>query len=189
MRRFGGQSVADIMDRFGLEEDVPIEHGIVSKAIENAQVRVEGYNFDIRKHVLEYDDVVNKQREIIYNQRRQILSEPTMRPTIMGMIEDELRRLVTLFTSAQENERSQALERSDWDLESLAARCTRFCPFRRARTLRPGAVSLQMIWQITWLPWLRPPTMCAKSRWAKPIRAGWNVSSCCESSTTAGFGT
>ena len=75
-----------------MEEDMPIEHGLVSKAIENAQVRVEGYNFDIRKHVLEYDDVVNKQREVIYNQRRQILSEPTMRPTIMGMVEDELRR-------------------------------------------------------------------------------------------------
>ena len=53
-------------------------------------MRVEGYNFDIRKHVLEYDDVVNKQREVIYNQRRQILSEPTMRPTIMGMVEDEM---------------------------------------------------------------------------------------------------
>ena len=84
MRRFGGQSVAGIMDRLGLDEDVPIEHGMVSKAIESAQVRVEGYNFDIRKHVLEYDDVVNKQREIIYNQRRQILSEPTMRPDHHG---------------------------------------------------------------------------------------------------------
>ena len=128
MRRFGGQSVANIMDRFGLEEDVPIEHNIVSKALENAQVRVEGYNFDIRKHVLEYDDVVNKQREIIYSQRRQILSEPTMRPTIMGMIEDELRKLVMLFTSDNENERSQALERSEWDLESLAVEVQKILP-------------------------------------------------------------
>ncbi len=128
MRRFGGQSVANIMDRFGLEEDVPIEHNIVSKAIENAQVRVEGYNFDIRKHVLEYDDVVNKQREVIYNQRRQILSEPTMRPTIMGMIEDELRKLVMLVTSDQENERNQPLERSEWDLESLAGEVHKILP-------------------------------------------------------------
>ncbi len=88
MRRFGGQGVANIMDRLKIDEDMPIEHGLVSKAIESSQIRVEGYNFDIRKHVLEYDDVVNRQRELIYTQRRQILSEPTMRPTIMGMVED-----------------------------------------------------------------------------------------------------
>jgi preprotein translocase subunit SecA len=113
MRRFGGQNVAGLMDRFGMEEDVPIEHGLVSKAIESAQVRVEGYNFDIRKHVLEYDDVVNKQREVIYNQRRQILSEPTMKPTILGMTEDYLRGLVDALT--------RDTDRSEWDLDSLAA--------------------------------------------------------------------
>ncbi len=113
MRRFGGPSVANIMERLGMDEDVPIEHNVVSKAIENAQVRVEGYNFDIRKHVLRYDDVVNKQREVIYNQRRQILSEPTMRPTIMGMVADELRSLVEAFTRDQ--------EREEWDLAGLAA--------------------------------------------------------------------
>ena len=63
MRRFGGQGVANIMDRLKIDEDMPIEHGLVSKAIESSQIRVEGYNFDIRKHVLEYDDVVNRQRE------------------------------------------------------------------------------------------------------------------------------
>ncbi len=128
MRRFGGQSVAGIMERFGLEEDVPIEHGIVSKAIENAQVRVEGYNFDIRKHVLQYDDVVNKQREIIYAQRRQILNEPSMRPTIMGMIEDELRRLVDLITTDNEGGRGQALEREEWDLDALAGEVHKIVP-------------------------------------------------------------
>jgi preprotein translocase subunit SecA len=128
MRRFGGQSVAGIMERFGLEEDVPIEHGIVSKAIENAQVRVEGYNFDIRKHVLQYDDVVNKQREVIYAQRRQILNEPSMRPTIMGMIEDELRRLVDLITTDIEGGRAQALEREEWDLDALAGEVHKIVP-------------------------------------------------------------
>jgi len=113
MRRFGGQSVASLMERFGMEEDIPLEHGLVSKAIEGAQTRVEGYNFDIRKHVLEYDDVVNKQREVIYNQRRQILSEPTLRPTIMGMTEDYLRDLADTFT--------RGTDRSEWDLASLAA--------------------------------------------------------------------
>ncbi|MGC8780151.1 MAG: SEC-C metal-binding domain-containing protein, partial [Anaerolineae bacterium] len=113
MRRFGGQSVSALMERLGLDEDVPIEAGLVSKAIESAQMRVEGYNFDIRKHVLEYDDVVNKQREIIYSQRRQILSEPTMRPTIMGMIQDEIRSLVQQFAGSP--------DREEWDLAGLAA--------------------------------------------------------------------
>ena len=120
MRRFGGQNVAGLMDRLGLEEDVPIEHNLINKAIENAQVRVEGYNFDIRKHVLEYDDVVNRQREIIYNQRRQILSEPTMRPTIMGMVEDEIRQLVTQPLGD--------LARSEWDLNALATEINKILP-------------------------------------------------------------
>jgi preprotein translocase subunit SecA len=120
MRRFGGQSVAGVMDRLGLEEDVPIEHGMVSKAIASAQVRVEGYNFDIRKHVLQYDDVVNKQREVIYNQRRQIMSEPTMRPTIIGMVEDELRSLVDAFTKGE--------DRSEWDLDALASEILKIMP-------------------------------------------------------------
>ncbi len=73
MRRFGGDRVKGIMERVGLDEDVPIEHGLINRTIENAQEKVEGYNFDIRKHLVEYDDVVNKQREAIYRQRRAIL--------------------------------------------------------------------------------------------------------------------
>jgi preprotein translocase subunit SecA len=111
MRRFGGQSVAGLMDRLGVEEDVPIEHSMVSGAIANAQVKVEGYNFDIRKHVLEYDDVVNTQRGIIYTQRRRILSEPTMQTTIMGMVEDEIRKLIAAFTASQ--------YRQEWDFDGL----------------------------------------------------------------------
>ncbi len=120
MRRFGGQNVASLMERFGMEEDVPIEHGLVSKAIESAQVRVEGYNFDVRKHVLEYDDVVNKQREVIYTQRRQILSEPTLKPTILGMTEDYLRELVETFT--------RDTDRSEWDLDALGAEVIKVFP-------------------------------------------------------------
>lgn len=73
MRKFGGEMVENLMDRFGLEEDIPLESGLVSKAIENAQKRMEGYNFDTRKHLVEYDDVMNKHREIIYTMRRRIL--------------------------------------------------------------------------------------------------------------------
>jgi preprotein translocase subunit SecA len=132
MRRFGGQSVSGLMDRLGMEEDVPIEHGLVSKAIENAQVRVEGYNFDIRKHVLEYDDVVNKQREIIYSQRRQILSEPTMRPTVMGMVEDELRDLVSTLTGDTGGRSVQAMDRNSWDLVTLAAEVAKIFPLPKS---------------------------------------------------------
>jgi preprotein translocase subunit SecA len=137
MRRFGGQSVSGLMERLGMEEDVPIEHNLVSKAIENAQVRVEGYNFDIRKHVLEYDDVVNKQREIIYSQRRQILSEPTMRPTIMGMVEDELRALVGTFTGDTGGRSAQVLDRNSWDLATLAAEVAKIFPLPAGEAKSP----------------------------------------------------
>jgi preprotein translocase subunit SecA len=102
MRRFGGQSIANLMERLGVEDDVPIEHGLVSKTIENSQSKVEGYNFDIRKHVLEYDDVVNKQREVIYSQRLRILEESNLRPIVMNMVADELRNLVSIYTAAGE---------------------------------------------------------------------------------------
>ncbi len=127
LRRFGGQSIANIMDKLGVEEDTPIEHPMVSKAIENAQVKVEGYNFDLRKHVLEYDDVVNTQREIIYAQRRRILSEPTMKPTILRMIEDEIRSLVNTYTAAQ--------HREEWDLKGLHAAISRIFPLPPTETV------------------------------------------------------
>jgi preprotein translocase subunit SecA len=110
MIRFGGQSVAGIMDRLGVDDDIPIEHSLVSRSIENAQVKVEGYNFDIRKHLLEYDDVINQQRNIIYQQRREILSRDTLRPNIMEMVEEELRGLVTTYTAG---------DRDEWDLSGL----------------------------------------------------------------------
>lgn len=75
MRLFGGDRIAGIMTRFNMPEDVPLEHALVSKSIENAQVKVEGFNFDTRKHLVEYDDVLNKQREIVYKLRRSILQK------------------------------------------------------------------------------------------------------------------
>ncbi|MEA3345277.1 MAG: SEC-C metal-binding domain-containing protein [Chloroflexota bacterium] len=112
MRRFGGDRVAGFMDRFGMEEDIPIEHDLVSKSIENAQVRVEGYNFDIRKHILEFDDVINKQREVVYSQRRKILTQDP-RPIVQRMVEEELRALVASHTAVEEGE--------EWDMGALQA--------------------------------------------------------------------
>jgi preprotein translocase subunit SecA len=111
MRRFGGFAVANLMERLGVEDDIPIEHSMVSKSIENAQIKVEGHNFDIRKHVLEYDDVVNRQRGIIYEQRQQILSEPTLKPIIMRMVGEEFGELVPLYISGN--------YREEWDLVGL----------------------------------------------------------------------
>ena len=73
LRIFGSERISGIMAKIGMEEGEPIEHSIITKAIENAQKKVEGHNFDIRKHLLEYDDVLNKQREVIYSQRRDVL--------------------------------------------------------------------------------------------------------------------
>jgi preprotein translocase subunit SecA len=87
MRLFGSDNIATIMDKLGMEEDEPIEHQLITRSIEQAQKKVEARNFEIRKHVLEYDDVMNQQREIIYGQRRRILSGESMREHIFPMIE------------------------------------------------------------------------------------------------------
>ena len=111
MRRFGGESVAALMDRLNVPDDMPLESKTVSKLIENAQQRVEGYNFDIRKRVLEFDSVINKQREIIYEQRRRILTSPNLRPTIMEMVEKVLSGLVDGYTAGD--------WAGEWDLDGL----------------------------------------------------------------------
>ncbi len=88
LRIFGSGRITGIMDKLGMEEDEPIEHNMISRAIENAQRKVEGHNFDIRKHLLEYDDVMNKQREVIYQQRRDVLEKEEVSEVVQDMIED-----------------------------------------------------------------------------------------------------
>jgi preprotein translocase subunit SecA len=88
LRIFGSQRISGIMSRLGMEEGQPIEHSLISRAIENAQKRVEAHNFEIRKHLLEYDDVMNKQREVIYGQRKQVLSQEGVPEEIQETIED-----------------------------------------------------------------------------------------------------
>ncbi len=94
VRRFGGDRIAGLMERFGIKEDTPIEHPLVSKAIKNAQVQTEGYHFDIRKHLVEYDDVINKHREVIYAERRKILSGADLKANVTSMINDEIQSVV-----------------------------------------------------------------------------------------------
>lgn len=103
MRRFGGERIKRLMKWAGVEEDVPIEHAIVSRAIENTQKQVEGYHFDIRKHLVEYDDVVNKHREVIYAERKKILSGADLKSNILNMIGDEIHKLVDTYLPDDES--------------------------------------------------------------------------------------
>lgn len=101
LRIFGAERVQKIMERLGMEEGEPIEHGLVTRAIENAQKRVEAHNFDIRKHLLEYDDVMNKQREIIYQQRRSFLGGENLKSEVMEMVEALAGETVASFANKE----------------------------------------------------------------------------------------
>ncbi|MEJ2428982.1 MAG: preprotein translocase subunit SecA [Deltaproteobacteria bacterium] len=112
MRIFAADRIANLMDRVGMEEDHPIEHSLITRAIENAQKKVEGQNFNIRKQLIEYDDVMNQQREIIYEQRRQALEEENLKPVILDMIEDIVDDLV-------ESHAGEETPPEEWDLRGL----------------------------------------------------------------------
>ena len=102
MRRFGGDKLKSMMDRLGLPEDQPIQNKIISRTIENAQSKIEGFNFDIRKHVLDYDDVMNKQREVIYKKRREILEAEDTKNEMLENIKEEIERTVSFHTAGDE---------------------------------------------------------------------------------------
>ena len=112
MRIFGADNITGIMDKLGLEEDEPIEHSLITKSIERAQKKVEDHNYNIRKYVLEYDDVMNQQREVLYEQRRRILRNESLRDTINEMID----KLVTESVDAYADEK---LYPEEWDYEGL----------------------------------------------------------------------
>jgi preprotein translocase subunit SecA len=112
MKRFGGDRVKGFMNWAKIPPDEPIEASLVSRAIAQAQTRVEGYNFDIRKRVLEYDDVVNKQREVIYRQRRELLKRDDLREDLMERLVAQIGRLVDEFAPA-------GTRQEDWDLDAL----------------------------------------------------------------------
>lgn len=112
MKLFGSEKIMNLMETIGMEEDMPIEHGLLTKAIENAQRKVESRNFDIRKHVLQYDNVMNKQREVIYAQRRQVLMGEDIKDSIMDMLEEVVSDAVNDYTVG-----SQYPE--EWDIAGL----------------------------------------------------------------------
>jgi preprotein translocase subunit SecA len=114
MRLFGADMVSGFMDKLGFSEDEPIEHQLLSRAIENAQKRVEARNFSIRKSVLEYDDVMNRQREVIYGQRNKVLLGGDLRETIRDMISNVVEHVVGMYSPP-------SVHPDDWDLQGLVA--------------------------------------------------------------------
>jgi preprotein translocase subunit SecA len=111
MKRFASDRVAGLMERMGLDDESVIESRLVSKTIESAQSRVEGFNFDIRKRVVEFDDVINKQRETIYAERDKVLQDEDLGETVTAFIEEEIDALVDQHLSA--------LNPDDWSMEAL----------------------------------------------------------------------
>ncbi len=109
MRRFGGDRMKTVMGWAGMDEDTPIENNLITRAITDVQKRVEGYHFDVRKNLVEYDDVVNKHRELIYEERKKILSGADLKSNILSMVADEINRIVTSRTSDELNRDDAAL--------------------------------------------------------------------------------
>ncbi len=112
LRIFGGERITGIMEKLGMEDGEPIEHNLISKAIENAQRKVEGHNFDIRKQLIEYDDVMNQQREVIYKQRREALSGKSLKSAIEEMIDEKAEEFADLFAA-------EKVLPEEWDFKGL----------------------------------------------------------------------
>jgi preprotein translocase subunit SecA len=123
LRIFGSERVSSIMDRLGMEEGEPIEHGLISRGIENAQKKVEAHNFDIRKHLIEYDDVMNKHREIIYSLRKDILAGEGLEEILLDMLEAKVDGLVEKWIDPKEFSES-------WDIQGLRENVIRLFGFR-----------------------------------------------------------
>ncbi|MCX6806628.1 MAG: preprotein translocase subunit SecA [Candidatus Berkelbacteria bacterium] len=96
MRIFGGDRIKSMMEMMKFPDDMPIEHNLINRSIEQAQKKVEGQNFDIRKHLLEYDDVMNKHREVVYKKRKEILSKDNLKEDVLGLIEETLGKIINI---------------------------------------------------------------------------------------------
>lgn len=123
MRLFGSDNIKGMMDKLGMDEDEPIENKLVTRSIENAQKKVEERNFNIRKQVLQYDDVMNQQREVIYKERRKVLEQADLRETVMEFTHKTVDRALTMYCPPEAYS-------EDWDLKNLVKYCEEFfAPF------------------------------------------------------------
>jgi preprotein translocase subunit SecA len=133
MRRFAGDKIKKLMDWAKFDEDTPIEHRMVTKAIRNTQEKVEGYHFDIRKHLLEYDDVLSKHREMIYDERRKLLSGADLKANIQDMIDAELQSLIDAHLPKE----------GEWDIDGLLTGAKAIIPL-------PQGFDEQALSQMSW---------------------------------------
>ncbi|MBT9448175.1 MAG: preprotein translocase subunit SecA [Desulfobacterales bacterium] len=141
LRIFGGERISSIMDRLGIDEGEPIEHNMISKAIENAQRKVEGHNFDIRKHLLEYDNVMNQQRQVIYNYRREALKDGS----IQGLMQDMIQEVIEETVGELVDEDGLP---ADWDMKGLkAVLLDRFALVIKPESLFPDGFTQQQFQQ------------------------------------------
>lgn len=124
MRIFGGESIKNLMDRLNIPEDQPIENKLISRAIEQAQIKVEGFHFDARKTLVEYDDVANQQREIVYGLRRRVLESENLKEEILEKLEHQIDKLILISTPADVSRDSQGL-----DVEKLVVGLMDIVPF------------------------------------------------------------
>ncbi|MDP6783013.1 MAG: SEC-C metal-binding domain-containing protein, partial [Dehalococcoidia bacterium] len=140
IRRFGGGRLGKVMDWAGLGEDTPLESSMVGKLFENAQMKMETHNFDIRKHLLDYDDVLNRQREIIYQERRKVLEGTDLRANISVMLQEEIDRLVDSYLPDEYG--------AGWDTEEFSQELAAIFPQQPQLSLEgvsPSDVKQQLI--------------------------------------------
>ena len=128
MRIFGSENISRFMDKLGMDEDEPITANMITRSIEKAQKKVESHNFEIRKYVLEYDDVMNQQREVLYNQRRQVLTADDLKDTIMGMVDD-------IILSELDKYADEKLYPEEWDFAGLLAQMQQYFVPKHAVTV------------------------------------------------------
>lgn len=128
MRIFGSENISRFMDKLGMDEDEPITANMITRSIEKAQKKVESHNFEIRKYVLEYDDVMNQQREVLYNQRRQVLTADDLKDTIMGMVDD-------IILSELDKYADEKLHPEEWDFAGLLAQMQQYFVPKHAVTV------------------------------------------------------
>jgi preprotein translocase subunit SecA len=131
MRRFGGDKLKGMMDSLGLPEDQPIQNSIISRTIESAQSKIEGYNFDTRKHVLDYDDVMNKQREVVYKKRKEVLAASEVKQELLGYIEEEIERTISVHCAGEDY---------GWEIEKIATEIQNIFPFDEQDVKKLGQV-------------------------------------------------
>jgi preprotein translocase subunit SecA len=126
LRRFGGDKLKSMMTTLGLPEDEPIQNAIISRTIESAQTKIEGFNFDIRKNVLDYDDVMNKQREVVYRRRRAALAASEMASETLSLLDEEFEKMISFHTASEE---------TDWGTDIIAADMNELFPSLDAEEL------------------------------------------------------